>query len=237
MLTREPFAAVPHSLRLSAHGLTIAASVVAFATLLFASSVASSTIFFDNFDGEVGYGEGDSGGSGLSYTGFTQWTISDGTVDLLGHGDFAPGAGVVCAGLSGKCVDLDGGSNDSGVMTSVSILLNPGTYEISYELSGVDSDFGQVSSNPPNVVDVAIAALYSAQHTLNKGDPYASFGGQFSVLAATSVEIVFANQGGDNFGAVLDNVSLTAIPEPGTFSLILIGLGILGLGRPQPSKS
>lgn len=238
MLIRELFAAVLRSLRVSVHGLTVAASIVAFGALLIGAPDASSmTVFSDDFDSEVGNGEGASGGSGLSYASFTNWTISDGTVDLLGHGDFAPGTGVVCAGLSGKCVDLDGGSNDAGVMTSISILLNPGTYDFSYELSGVDADFGQAGATPPNIVDVAIGTHYVAQHTLNKGDPYASFGGQFSILAATSVEIVFANQGGDNFGAVLDNVSLTAVPEPGTFSLIFVGLGILSLGRPQRSSS
>ncbi len=72
---------------------------------------------------ELGTGDG-GGGSGLGYTGFASWTITDGSVGLIDSGDFT----ITCAdGAPSKFVDLDGNSSDAGVMTTTSsIVLDPG---------------------------------------------------------------------------------------------------------------
>jgi hypothetical protein len=36
------------------------------------------------------------------------------------------------------------------------------------------------------------------------------------------------NAGGDNFGALLDNVSVSAIPEPESYAMLLAGLSLIG---------
>ena len=48
----------------------------------------------------------------LNYTGFANWTVYSGTVDLIGNGsyDFLPGDGLY--------VDLDGSTSDAGVLTT-----------------------------------------------------------------------------------------------------------------------
>jgi hypothetical protein len=207
------------------------------ALLSLASPAAATTIFFDDFNSEPGSGAGDSGQSQLNYTGFANWTVSGGTVDLIFHDDFAPAAGEIgCIGSAGKCVDLDGGTNNAGVMTSTSLLLAPGLYDLSFELSGVASSFGQAAASVPNIVDFNVTGTsLVGQATRNQGDPYSSAGGQFTLLAPTSVQIVIANQGGDNFGAMLDNVKLELVPEPHTF--VLLAGGLLGLGLARRRRS
>jgi hypothetical protein len=203
--------------------------VVVFGTVAMAlgGATANATpvvVFQDGFDAETGSGQGASGQSETSYTAFAQWTVSDGSVDLIAQSDF----GIDCFGGSGKCVDLDGATNDAGVLTSIALNLATGTYDFSFQLSGTDSGFSQVAAQNPNVVDVSIGGLFAATITVNWGDPFATYGGSFNLLAPTTVSIVFANQGGDQFGAMLDAVKLELVPEPGTAALLALGLGSLG---------
>lgn len=194
-----------------------------------AQGAYAGVIFADDFDAEPGSGEGTSGLSGTNYTGFANWTIAGGTVDLIANGDFASGPGITCAGGSGKCVDLDGSQGSAGTMTSIAIDLQIGTYRLTYELAGVDDGFSQTNAGFPNTVDVTVQTsgggpvAFTAQHELEKGDPFSLLGGVFSITAPTSVEIVFQNQGGDFFGAVLDNVALRSVPAPASPLLLLAG--------------
>jgi len=189
------------------------------------SATLAAPIFEDTFDAEPGSGDGGSGGSGLNYAAFANWSITLGTVDLIGHGDF----GIDCPGLSGKCVDLDGSSNDAGVMTSTSILLAPGEYDFAYTLAGVSSAFSGPDAEADNIVDVTIGSLFIEQVTVLYDTPAQVHGGTFTVLTSTSVSIEFSNQGGDSFGAMLDSVILTQVPEPGSAPLVAAGLLVIAL--------
>ena len=215
-------------MRMKASG--VASGLLLGLALLALSSVAGAfptVVFQDNFDAETGSGNGASGQSKSAYNAFLQWTVSDGTVDLVFNTDF----GIDCFGGAGKCVDLDGATNDAGVMTSIALNLAPGSYEFSFQLAGTDAGFTQAGSNAANTVDVSIGSLFVDSITVAKGDPYASYGGNFSVAAPTIVSIVFANQGGDNFGAMLDAVKLQMVPEPGTAALLALGLAALASRR------
>lgn len=52
-----------------------------------------------------------------------------------------------------------------------------------------------------------------------------SFIGIVSTLSFTSAK-VYAESGGDSWG--LDNLEVAAVPEPGTYALLLAGLGLIG---------
>ena len=80
-------------------------------------------LFSDNFDSET---------LALNYAGFANWTVSDGTVDLIGNPaffDLLPG--------NGRYVDLDGSTSNAGVMTSSALALTGGvTYDLTFSLAG-----------------------------------------------------------------------------------------------------
>ena len=98
-------------------------TLVLLITFLLPQTSRAILIFSDNFDTET---------LALNYTGFSQWTVSDGTVDLIGQGggfDFLPG--------NGRYVDLDGSSGNAGIMRSSSLSLTAGVeYTLTISLAG-----------------------------------------------------------------------------------------------------
>lgn len=179
--------------------------ITATALLLGATAAHAAVFFSDNFDASV---------SGLNVVP-TGWTVTDGTVDVV------PAGGGYCQG--GQCVDLDGSSRDAGVL-SRSFALTGGTlYTLSFDLSGnkrggtddVTILFGSSS--------LVLTGLLAAQ-------PYATYSLDFTPGADGTFDVSFANAGGDNVGALLDNVAINAgvVPEPGTYALMLAGLAAVG---------
>ena len=194
-------------------GMTLRA-LAAGALLAVAGASHAGIIFADNFDGE-------NGGNGvLNYNGFSNWLVTNGTVDLIGNGffDFQPGNGLY--------VDMDGSTGDAGQLLSTApITLGPGDYTLSFDLAG-----NHRNGAPEEVtVQVNMGSLFSEVFSLGRDDPFTTFTRSVSVASATSVSLSFEGAGGDNIGMLLDDISIASeVPAPGT--LVLLGAGLLGLG-------
>ena len=87
-------------------------------------SAQAAPIFVDNFNTENG------GVGALNHGSFANFSVSSGTVDLIGNGlyDFLPGNGLY--------VDLDGSTQNAGLTTADPIALGPGSYVLSFDLAG-----------------------------------------------------------------------------------------------------
>jgi hypothetical protein len=176
----------------------------------------ATTIFSDDFNSE-------NGGIGVfNYNFFANWSVSGGTVDLIGSPgffDFFP--------QNGLYVDLDGTSFQTGTLTSIGIPVAPGNYMLSFLLAG--SQRGDVNTVQVNVS----GGLASSTYTLASNVPLTLQTMPFTVLAPTTINLSFHNEGiSNNIGLILDNVTLnqvSGVPDSGS-TIAFLGIAMIGLG-------
>lgn len=141
------------------------------------------------------------------------WSVTDGTIDYLATGS---NFGELCRG-AGNCLDLDGSVRNAGVLSSVQSF-GAGSYILDLDLFGssrgttesVTITLGDFSTTIANILSGADASTVLS---------FRSSGGVLSI----------ANSGGDNIGAVLSGVTLSAVPLPAAAPLLAAGLGLFGL--------
>lgn len=171
------------------------------------------TVFSDDFNTDT---------TGLNKTTFNGgWTVTSGSVDLIGAGffDFIP--------ANGKYVDLDGSTGLSGTFDNQIPLAALTDYTLSFDLAG--SQRGDT-----NTVNVIFGTV-SQSYTLASSDPFSTYMLTFTTNGAANYQIFFNNNGGDNIGALLDNVNVATavseVPIPAALPLMASALGILGFSR------
>lgn len=189
------------------------------AALIVAPVASASTTFFDNFDSYVGGGSGIYPDSKTNWDGASTWTITDGTVDLVANGNW----GLTCLGNAGKCIDIDGSSKDSGFMFT-ELNLDPGKYVISFWLAGN----GRSAKRGPDDVTVEVDGLFDANFNLAYDANWSEYTDTFTVAQGSTQTLSFTSTSGDNVGAMLDSVSIRAVPEPATWLMMLAGFAMTG---------
>lgn len=167
---------------------------------------ANTLVFSDNFDANA---------LGLN-TAPTGWTMSDGTVDIIGNPgffDFLPG--------NGRYIDMDGSTGDAGKITRQITLVQDMLYTLSFDLAGNQRNSGQESVA---VVFGSTGASYTLAQSLN----FITFSMTFTPTTTGAYTLSFEGAGRDNIGMLLDNVNVTAVPEPSTYALMALGLAAIG---------
>jgi hypothetical protein len=186
--------------------MTTIARLVAATALLAAGAASATTVFSDNFDANA---------LGLNATP-AGWTVTGGTVDIIGTGffDFLPG--------NGKYLDMDGSTGQAGTI-SRSLNLVAGTpYLLSFDLAGNHRNANQEQ------VNVAFGSALGS-YSLGQFAGFTSYSLAFTPATTGAVTLSFAGVGRDNVGMLLDNVSVTAVPEPQTYALLALGLLAVGV--------
>lgn len=173
------------------------------------SSAQAAPFFSDDFQSNaVGLNSTPSG-----------WTVSNGTVDIVGPNNFA---GLCLPVGSEKCIDLDGSSNDAGILSRVFALSAGNTYTVSFDLAGNRRGAGTETGTVSFGTSVLAYSLPDTQTA------YLNLSLLFSPGSSGNYSLSFANDGGDNIGAILDNVVITVeqngVPVPGTLGLLAAGM-------------
>ncbi len=172
------------------------------ATLAFAAPALAQIPFTENFDAENG------GFRQLNYTTFANWTVTAGSVDLIGNGsfDYYPGNGLY--------VDLAGSTGFGGTITSAPFAFVPGQiYTLGFTLGGrIDGG--------TNTVNVVLGSLVTDSLILPSTQGLTNYSYNFSVLAPTNAALSFRNVQDGNAGALLTNVSI--IPAPAAAAMLAL---------------
>lgn len=172
--------------------------------LVFSRQAKADLLIQDDFNSEA---------LGANHTSFTNWIVTAGSVDILGPGLFDPLPG------NGNYVDLAGTTNQGGTLASKQVFA-PGTYDLSFRGAGSqqgDTNFVTISLGDATTSGFVPSSL-----------PFTLFSYHFTTHVAG--RLIFSNAGNDNFGALLDDVTLSGpapVPEPTSF--VLAGLGGIGL--------
>ncbi len=139
---------------------------------------------------------------GNNFTGFVNWNVTDGSVDLIGR----DAAGTVLNDripTNGLYVDLDGITSNGGKLESKTLFNLPaGTYTLEFDLAGSQQ-------GDSNDVAVSLGTVFNQTFTRAATDPFSTVSQTITVATATTGRLVFDQLGGDNKGALLGRVKLT----------------------------
>jgi hypothetical protein len=220
--------------------------LVAASALTLGSPANAATIFSDNFDGEGG------GATINNYTGFANFAVIDGSVDLLRQPN---SDGLSCAGgVGSSCVDLDGSTGAGGILQSGLFAFQGGaTVTLSFDIAGnqrnedYDGWFGFIAfTTPVDLSNLGLNYYGSPQDHgpfINPGsfgaagftygnEPFQRRSLYFTAVQAGEFFFQIGTLSDDNEGPLLDNVTLdiasSAVPEPATWAMMIGGFMLVG---------
>ena len=156
------------------------------------STAPPEVLLVEDFNTENG------GVYGLNYTGFTNWEVAAGSVDLVGtapYDDFLPHT-------QGLYVDLDGTSLAGGLLRSkTAFKLQPGNYRLEFKMAGTPR-----AGQPSNTVNVSVGSFFHESITLASFAPLSVYVRTFRVSSPGTAHLQFEQLGGDNYGNFIDDI-------------------------------
>lgn len=192
-------------------------SVAGIAAAVLAAHAAQATVILsDNFNSDT---------HALNWTGDTVFSSLSGpagdpaSTDLIGTGYFNLYPG------NGNYVDLDGttgyGNTPYAGILQSNATIAAGTYTLSFDLGG------NARGGAAQTTDVYLGSTLVASLNLTSSSPLTLYTYK---VTTTGGKLVFDELGpSDQRGNILDNVTLSSVPEPASWAMMLLGLGAIGV--------
>ncbi|MCK9685771.1 choice-of-anchor C family PEP-CTERM protein [Scleromatobacter humisilvae] len=192
------------------------ASVVSVSFLALTAAAQAST----NLVADGSFSEGSGVGSySTTFAGgnIGAWNVTSGSVDLIGSYWAAP---------TGYSIDLDG--NSPGAI-SQDLSLATGGYLLTFSLAGNPDGGSAVKSVEVAIDGVTHDFTFDTTGQARNNMGWLTESVYFSNTAATTTLSFTSKDAGGPYGAALADISVTAVPEPGSTALMLAGLGMVGV--------
>ena len=176
------------------------------AAMVLSAGAHAASVFSDNFDSDA-----------LQLNSIpTNWSLGNaGAVDVIG----APGFFDLLPG-NGHYVDLDGSNGLAGLLQTSFASSAGTTYTATFQLGGNQRD------GSTNTVTVLFGTT-SLTLPIGPTDGFTTYSISTTGTGG-SLQLSFLDGRDGNVGALLDNVAVTAVPEPAGLALMLAGLGAIG---------
>ena len=222
----------------------VSAAIVAVAALT-CPAVQAAPVFTDSFEVDISACSSIS----LHYCDFVPsqtigpWAVTAGSVDVLEQAAANPAYSVV-AQNGVKSLDLYG--FNAGTISTTFATVASQVYQVTFFYSR-EPDRNGVGSNSPVPSSLSVVAAggsaqtFSFSGTSTPANMLWTQGLYNFTATGTSTTLSFAALNGVNGGgAMLDNVSVSAVPEPAEWAMLLSGIGLVGWAakrrRGAPSK-
>jgi len=149
-------------------------------------------------------------------SGIAGWNINVGSIDLIKN-YWTPASG-------SYSIDLDG--NERGEISQTFATVIGQKYYLSFDLAG-NTDRGSIKDVLVEVGDQSQSYSFDVTGKNHTNMGWVSKGFTFTA-DGTSETLYFKSQTPGAWGVALDNVSVTPVPEPESYAMMLAGLGLMG---------
>lgn len=217
--------------------ILVLATAVSATTLIASPAFAANLLINGGFEAPIAGGFFQNFGSGS--TGITGWTVdaltpsggSGANVDIV-NGTFTPG-GPSPAAEGVQFLDLVGSGTIGSIYQTFATTAGQ-RYNVSFNYShnmfGGDSSASAVTAAYGGVFATSLSGILFLEHSSGTTTnlDWRTYSYAFVADNAQST-IAFTNvTGGVNAGLLLDNVSVTAVPEPASWAMMISGFALVG---------